>query len=358
MKTYRVAIVGTGAIVSSHLKAIKSVGPRAEICAAVDIREDAVTRFGAEHNIPNIYTDVQTMLVAQKPDLVCITTPPATHKDLCIQALEAGAWVYCEKPLCASLTEFDAIQAAEQRTGRYVSNVFQWRFGSAVKHLRQLIAKGTFGRPLVAVCNTLWYRTQDYYNVSWRGTYASEFGGPTVSLGIHLMDLFLFLMGDFQEVQASIATLDRKIEFEDVSMAMVRFENGAMGCIINSALSPRQETYLRLDFEKATLECTALYRASNDNWRISLPPNVEDSETISAWASLNDDLMGAHDQQLRELLDSIDENVRPAVSGDESRRIIEFIASLYKSASTGRAVRRGDLTPDDPFYYSNNGITP
>lgn len=358
MKTYRVAIVGTGAIVSSHLKAINSVGHRAEICAAVDIREDAVKRFGAENNIPNLYTDVQTMLVAQKPDLVCIATPPATHKDLCVRALEAGAWVYCEKPLCASLAEFDVIQAAEQRTGRYVSNVFQWRFGSAVKHLRQLIADGTFGRPLVAVCNTLWYRTQDYYNVSWRGTYASEFGGPTVSLGIHLMDLCLFLMGDCEEVQASIGTLDRKIEFEDVSMAIVRFENGAMGSIINSALSPRQETYLRLDFEKATLECTALYRASNDNWRISLPPNIEDAETIAAWESLNDDLMGAHDQQFRELLNSMDENVRPAVSGAESRRIIEFIASLYKSASTGHAVRRGDLTSDDPFYYSNNGIRP
>lgn len=62
--------------------------------------------------------------------------------------------------------------------------------------------------------------------------------------------------------------------------------------------------------------------------------------------------MGAHDQQLYELLDSMDENVRPAISGDKSRRTIEFIASLYKSASTDRTVRCGDLTPDDPFIIA------
>jgi predicted dehydrogenase len=321
----------------------------------VDINEAAVNQFCAENAIPQAYTSVQAMLVAEKPDLVCVATPPATHKDICIQALEGGAWVYCEKPLCGSLAEFDEIRAAEQRTGRYVSTVFQWRFGSAVKHLRQLMAKEALGRPLVAVCNTLWYRMQDYYNVSWRGTYASEFGGPTVGLGIHLMDLCFFLMGDWQEVKANIATLDRKIEIEDISMALVRFENGALGSIVNSALSPRQETYLRLDFQKATLEVTALYRASNENWRFSLPPDVVDAETSAAWAALDQDVMGTHDQQFREILDSMDEQTAPAVTGDEARRILEFIASLYKSAATGQVVRRGDLTPDDPFYYSNNG---
>jgi len=355
MKTYRVALVGTGKIVNSHLQAIKSVGSRAEICAAVDINEEVVNQFCVHNAIPNAYTNIEEMLSAEKPDLVCVATPPATHKNICIQALEGGAWVYCEKPLCGSLAEFDEIHATEIRTGRYVSTVFQWRFGSAVKHIRQLISNQVLGRPLVAVCNTLWYRTQDYYDVSWRGTYTSEFGGPTVGLGIHLMDLCLFLMGDWKEVKANIATLDRNIEIEDISMAMVRFENDAMGSIINSALSPRQETYLRLDFQKATLEVTALYRAGNANWSFSLPPDVDDSESAAAWAALSEDFAGSHDQQFREILDSMDQQTAPVVTGAESRRILEFIASLYKSAVTGQAVRRGDLNPDDSFYYSNNG---
>src|SRR5690606_1877468 len=137
--------------------------------AAVDISAERVQAVCAECGIPNAYTSVTEMLAAEQPDLVSIITPPATHKDLAIERLDAGAWDYCEKPLCASLAEFDAITAAEQRTGRYVSTVFQWRFGSAGKHLKKLIEQEALGKPLVAVCNTLWYRTQDYYNVSWRG---------------------------------------------------------------------------------------------------------------------------------------------------------------------------------------------
>lgn len=355
MKTYRLAIVGTGKVIGNHIRAIQSVSDRVELVAAVDINEEQVKAFCSNNNVANWYTDISEMLKVEQPDLVCVATPPVTHKDICIQCLEAGAWVWCEKPLCGSLAEFDAIHDAEERTGRYVSTVFQWRFGSAVKHLKKLMAENTLGKPLVSVCNTLWYRTQEYFEVSWRGTYESEFGGPTVGHGIHLMDLCLFLMGDWKEVQANIGTLDRDMEIEDVSMALVRYENGAMGSFVNSVLSPNQDSYLRLDFQKATAEVKSLYRYTNENWTFSLPPNVDDPETQAAWEALDVDFMGSHGQQLSEVLDSMDANQPPPVSNSESRRIIEFIASIYKSAATGQTVSRGDITPDDAFYYSNNG---
>lgn len=355
MKTRRIAIVGTGSSVGNHLKALEALQDRVELAAAVDIDETRVKTICAENNIPHAYTNVTEMLAAEQPDIVSIVTPPATHKDISIACLEAGAWVYCEKPLCRSLAEFDEIQAAEARTGRYVSTVFQWRFGSAVKHLRQLIEANAAGKPLVAVCNTLWYRTQAYYDVPWRGKYETEFGGPTMTLGIHLMDLLLHLMGDWQEVRAMVGTLDRAIEVEDVSMTLVRFQNGAMGSIINSALSPRQESYIRLDFQKATFEVTALYHYDNENWRISVPDNSADTEILDLWNALQDDFAGSHHQQLSEILDAMEHNERPPVSGDEARRIIEFTASLYKSAWTGQAVHKGDITPDDSFYFTNNG---
>ena len=140
-------------------------------------------------------------------------------------------------------------------------------------------------------------------------------------------------------------------------MALVRFENGAMGTLTNSALSPRQESYLRLDFQQATLECSTLYRYNNVNWRFSLPDGVENPQAQAAWDALAGDFPGDHIIQYRELLDSIAANERPLVSGAEARRILEFSASLYKSARTGQPVRRGEITADDPFYYSMSGIT-
>ncbi|MCI0395243.1 MAG: Gfo/Idh/MocA family oxidoreductase [Chloroflexi bacterium] len=355
MKQYRIAIIGTGNAVGSHIEAVRQAGERAELAAAVDLDESRVQAICRQHAIPRWYTDTAQMLAEVQPDLVHIVTPPATHLPLALACLEAGAWVYCEKPLCASLADFDRLTAAEAASGRYVSTVFQWRFGSAARHLKRLMAAGEMGRPLLGLCHTLWYRDLAYYQVPWRGKWATEVGGPTMTLGIHLTDLFLWLMGEWEEVWALAATLERPIEVEDVSLALVRFANGAVGNVINSALSPRQESHLRLDFQRATVEVTALYRYNNANWRYSIPDGSPDGEALARWQTIESDVSGSHAVQLQEILDSLDRGERPFVSGSEARRILEFSASLYKSAATRQPVRRGSITPADAFYHAMNG---
>lgn len=355
MKRQRVAIIGTGKSVGNHLTAIAELGDRIELVAAVDVDEARVRQIAAEHDIPHWYTRAEDMLEALQPDLVNIITPPATHKKLIVDCLDAGAWVYCEKPLVASLAEFDELERAEQRTGRYVSTVFQWRFGSAAKHLKHLIDTRQLGRPLVGVCNTLWYRDAEYYRVPWRGRWETEVGGPTATLGIHLIDLFLWLYGSWSEVYANIGTLDRSIEVEDIAMALVRFDSGAFGSIINSVLSPRQESYLRLDMQRATVEVSTLYRYNNDHWRFTPVDGETDPLILDSWKRMNGSAAGNHAAQLRDILDALDVGVRPPVSGADARFTLEFIASLYKSALRHMPVQRGSITPDDPFYFAMNG---
>src|SRR5262245_36891398 len=271
MKSYRAVIIGAGGISDAHVHALNHSQDRVEIIAVADIDEARVKAFCEKHSIPRWFTNAKEMLSAIQPDLVHIATPPESHCRLAIESLDAGAWVYCEKPLCISLAEFDRITEAESRTGRYVSTVFQWRFGSAAKHLKRLIDAGEMGRFLVGVCQTLWYRDMDYYRWPWRAQWATEAGGVQSIMGIHLTDLFLWLVGDWKEVRAVIGTLDRAIEVEDVAMAMVQFENGAMASITSSAVSPRQESYLRLDFQRATVDVTGVYGYRNENWRYGLP---------------------------------------------------------------------------------------
>ena len=355
MKQYRIAFIGTGAVVSSHIQAVNHAAERAQLAAAVDVDADRVRAFCQANDIRHWYTDTTQMLADVQPDLVHILTPPQSHFSLIMQCLEAGASVYCEKPLCASLDQFDRITAMEAETGNYVSTVFQWRFGSAARHLKRLMDLGELGRPLVGHCHTLWHRDAAYYAVPWRGKWATEIGGPTMGLGIHLTDLFLWLMDDWEEIQAMAATLDRDIEVEDIAMAMVRFGSGALGHITNSALSPRQESHLRIDFQRATVECTALYRYHNANWRFSVADGSPYSEALEEWQTIETDISGTHIVQLGEILDSMDAGERPFLNGHEARRIIEFSTSLYKSAFTNQPVRRGSITADDPFYYAMNG---
>jgi predicted dehydrogenase len=356
MNPIKVAIVGTGSIANAHLDGLKSVGDRVRLVAGVDTDAKRVAAFCAEKNIPRSYTDVAAMLAAERPDLVHICTPPGSHCDISVQCLDGGAWVLCEKPLCASLAELDRLAAAEQRTGKYCSCVFQWRFGSAGQHVKKLVEANAMGRPLVGLCNTTWYRGLAYYAVPWRGKWATELGGPTMGHGIHAMDFFLWVMGDWREVRAMMGTLDRKIEVEDVSMALVRFENRAMGSIVNSVLSPREESYVRFDCQEATVEVKHLYGYANENWQFTAIPDVT-AEKLNGWKSMPANVPCAHGPQIAALLDSFAKNERPLVSGHEARRTIEFLTALYKSAITGQPVTRGSIRPGDPFYEKIHGGT-
>lgn len=222
--------------------------------------------------------------------------------------------------------------------------------GSGAQHLKMLIETAAFGRPLVGMCLTTWYRDEAYFQVPWRPTWSAAGGGPTLGLGIHLMDFFLWLLGDWQEVCAMADTLDRRIEVEDVSMATVRFSSGAMGSIVNSALSPRQETYLRLDFQRATVELTALYGYTNKDWRYTLLESGPDAPALAAVAQIPSERPSSHTVQLQDFLDSLNSGERPAASTMGMRATIEFITCLYKSAAICQTVQRGTISDDDPYY--------
>lgn len=351
----RAALIGTGGIAGSHLKAFQANADRVQLVAAVDIDPDRVQSFCTTHNIPGCYTDVATMLAQAKPQLVHICTPPGTHCDLSVQCLEAGAWVLCEKPLCVSLAEMDRIEEAERRTGNYCCSVFQYRFGSGGQHLKQLIESQAMGRLLVAATLTTWWRSDAYYAVPWRGKWETESGGVTMNHGIHSIDFLLWLVGEWQEVRAMMATVNHQIAVEDVSLAAVRFANGALANLTNSVASPREVSYMRFDFQKATVELTHLYSYTNANWQYTPLAGVADEATTAQWQTIPTDMASSHAAQLTALLDAQAAGRRPPVSGPDVRGTIEFLASLYKAGITGQPVTRGSISPADPFYHRMNG---
>ena len=138
---YRVVLVGTGGIGDAHVRAVATLPGRVKLVAACDIDAKRAQDFCTRSGIPTAYTDYATMLKTEKPDLVLIAAPPALHADMSIAAMEAGAWVLCEKPLCSSLAELDRIQAAEKKTGKFTASVFQMRFASSNTHVRSLLTK-------------------------------------------------------------------------------------------------------------------------------------------------------------------------------------------------------------------------
>ncbi|MFD7923114.1 Gfo/Idh/MocA family protein [Streptomyces sp. NPDC059740] len=356
----KAAVVGTGGIArGSHLPALTTLADEGEleVVAAVDVDEASVRSFCVEGGVPRAYTDLKTMLAKESPDLVTVCTPPTVHREQTVAALQAGAWVWCEKPPCPSLADFDAIQEAERASGAYAAIVFQHRFGSGARHVGRLLADGSLGRPLVAHCQTTWYRDTAYYAVPWRGRWDTEGGGPAMGHGIHQMDLLLDLLGPWEEVRAMAGRLVHDVQTEDVSTALVRFAGGAMATVVNSVLSPEQVSRIRLDCERATVELTHLYGYRNDDWRLTPAPEVP-AEEAAGWAEFGTDVPSSHLAQLRELVASIRRGERPRSSGADGRKTLELIAALYKSAFTAAPVHAGEIGPGDPYYTALHGGAP
>ena len=179
-----------------------------------------------------------------------------------------------------------------------------------------------------------------------------------MGLGIHAMDHLLHLLGNWREVRAVAATLDRAIQVEDVSAAIITFANRVVATVTNSALSPRQETYLRIDYQKATVELTHLYSYNKDHWRFTPAPGAENEALLPAWQAAPPDIGSTHEAQFATLVANLDAGTRPLTSGPEARRTLELLTAIYKSAFTGEIVRAGSILPGDPYYAAVSGGGP
>jgi len=363
----RIAVVGTGNIARSHARAILSQSglsqaeaagpPPATIVAAMDVDQSQVETFRAEFQIPNGYGDLTTLLSQARPDLVHICTPPSTHHPIALECLRGGASVLVEKPPTISLREFDELAAAEQGPP-WFATVFQHRFGAGQLRLKKLAKDGALGRPLLAVCHTTWFRDQAYFDVPWRGRWDTEGGGPTMGHGIHQMDMLLDVLGDWTEVSAIARTQARDMPTEDLSLAHVTFANGAVASVVNSVLSPREESYLRFDFERATVEVTHLYGYADDDWRVTPAEGCED-EVAAAWknavGAAGGEGRSGHAAQFARVLAALRDGQPPPVAPPEARRTMALIAGIYASAFTRRPVTPADLAPGTAFYTAMNG---
>jgi predicted dehydrogenase len=334
----RVAVVGTGTAARlGHLPALRAESHRVRLVAAVDPEPGRVKAFCAEHGIPAAHTSLTGMLAAERPDLVHLCTPPDLHAAQAAECLRAGAWVWREGPADLSLAEYDLVTMAERENpGVYASAVAPHRFGSGARHLRRIAPE--LGRPLLAQCVTARHRGDDRSG-ALRPEHREPGGGPATGHGVHQMDLMLAVLGRWTEVRAMAGTPDRRAGAGDVSLALVRFESGALATVVDSLVSPHEENHLRFDFAGGTVELRRPHGSRGAGW----------SSTSELWAP-EEDAVDPHAAQLAALLDAMERGERPEVSGADGRAVLELATGVRASAFTGRSVLRAELVPGHPFY--------
>lgn len=360
MTTRRCAIFGTGDIAGSHVGAIKA-NPGLELVAAYNRSAPRLADFAATNGLDAsaTYTDYQQLLDEVKPDLVFICTPPGLHAEQSIAAMRAGADVICEKPPTLTLAEFDEVQAVADETGHFWAITYQQRAGEALAYVKHLIDSGEVGPVTFATFNTTWWRDDAYYEVGWRGTWESEGGGTIMAHGIHKLDMIAHLFGTWTSVRAVLRNQMRPTILEDLAAAIITFESGAVVFFVSDTVSPRGESYVRIDTARASIESTHLYAHESKDWTITSAPDVEASWTMpddAVSTDVTDDgphpgwKPGAHAELVGEVIAAADAGEPVPFTGASARAAMELATAMYAAAVTDRTIYPADIEAGTAFY--------
>ncbi len=189
----RVGLIGAGGIARGAHRPGFAAQPNVEIAAVADPMEGRAEAFAREFGVPQAFTDYRDLLARADVDLAAVGTPPVAHAEVTIAALEAGAHVFCEKPMAMNAVEAQAMAAAAERAGRVLAIDFQTRFGWDTQRARALLASGRLGAPHLARAAML-----RQAGVPTWGAFTSKAangGGALIDIGVHALDRALYVLG-------------------------------------------------------------------------------------------------------------------------------------------------------------------
>lgn len=347
----KVAIIGTGAISKAHIEGFLRFKDRCRIVALCDLYSDKAEAKKTEYGLDaKVVTDHKELL-RDGIDLVSVCLPPFYHAPIAIDFLKAGSHVLVEKPMAASLKECDEMIEAAQANGRILSVVAQNRFTNPMMKLKSVLDSGLAGPILHAQADSFWWRGHCYYDLWWRGTWEKEGGGCTLNHAVHHIDAMLWMMGLPSQVQAFMSNVAHdNAEVEDLSIAMLRYPNGALGQITSSVVHHGEEQQIVLQGRNARISAPLRVTASTSSSNGFPLKNEELEQRIhQLYKDLPDLPYEGHAAQIDNVLNAIETGEPVLIDGVSGRRTLELIMGIYKSASTGENVRL-PLAKDDPFY--------
>lgn len=341
----RVGIVGVG--IGSHHAAGYSKLPNVEIAAFCDIDSERAQRAADRFGVKRIFTDYEAMLSEEKLDAVSVCTPNALHAPVAIAALKAGCHVLCEKPLSVNAEEgAKIVEAARKAKGKFMIGMNN-RFRGDTQVLRKYIDAGELGDIYYARCG--WVRRNGIPGMgSWFTRKDMSGGGPLVDIGVHALDVTLYLMGNPKPVSAFGATFAKFGPFgkgtgqwgvperggaftvEDLACGQVRFSNGA-ALVLEASWAQHcagEKLYSEVYGDKggATLEPLRIYTEAHGR-PVDITPSFPS--------------VGGHEAEIAHFVECIVNNRQPLATAEQALDVMKILDGIYRSAETGESVPLG-----------------
>ncbi len=341
----KVGIIGAGGIArAAHIPNYQKL-PNVEVVAVADVVEEAAQRAAADFNIPHVFTDFRKMLAMDEMDAVSVCTPNFVHAEATIAALEAGKHVLCEKPLALNAKEGQKMVDAAKRTGRKLMCGLNNRFRADAQALRRFAQAGTLGDVYYARVQALRRR-----GIPGWGVFIDkekQGGGPLIDIGVHILDLALFVMGHPKPVAVSGQTYvkfgnrkdvlglmgqwdPKKFTVEDFAVGLVRFENG---------MTLTLESSFCANIEQREIFTFALLGDKGGCQLDPLKMFREENQTLLDVTPVHLRSVNTHEYEMRVFIEAIREDKPVPIPGEEALLVTKILDGIYESSAKGREVR-------------------
>lgn len=349
MDRVRVAVIGLGWPGQRHVEAYLKQ-PDVELVAICDANPTLLAQTRMTSGVARALGSVEEVLNLDRLDAVSVCLPNFLHAPVAIAALETGRHVLCEKPLARTVAEGEQIAAAVERSGRVFMMALNNRFRPDMLALKALIEAGGLGE--------IYYGKSGWLRRIWspivRGWFtqrALSGGGPLIDLGVHMLDLALWFMGNptpatvsgvtfapFRERVA--ARIGSPIDTEDMATGLVRLTDGRAIAVEASwvGFSEHQDhasCALFGDRGGATLE------RYGGHTRLKVFTEPAEGLPLTATPIASDGvetILTSFSNEIRHFIDRVREGGEPSAPVGQGLDVLRILDALYRSAETGREV--------------------
>lgn len=337
-KTWQAGVIGCGSVVQYlHIPGyLKCPGVKlVAICDPEPQRHEEALRMAPSLHV---YNDYRTMLEAEKLDVVSVASPNCYHAEHACAALRYGAHVILEKPAAVNMKEIALIQQAVRQARRKLVVGFSHRFMRGNQKINKLVRGGAIGEPYMIRMRMAhagpypgWAKSDWFYSP----TIAR--GGALLDIGIHAIDQILWHMGPVRSVQATAATLRKKIRVDDNAVLLLEFEKtNALGYLEASWTSPAGFNGIEVMGDKGCITANYTGELTLTTGRIS--PNMKKRPTLKTRVLDTDPKHGGWAVEIPTIIKALRRNSDLGINIDVGGAALAVALAAYESSQTGERV--------------------
>jgi len=346
-KKLKIGIIGSGGIAqNAHMKGYASIPDQCEMVAVCDVDPETAKTAAEKFEIGKTYHDYRDLIADKEIDAVSVATPNAFHKHPTVDALQAGKHVLCEKPLAMNAQEAKEMCRAAKDSGKILQVALQQRFSGPMTFMKSFIDGGHMGKIYYARAQALRRRGVP----SW-GVFIDkekQGGGPLIDIGVHILDMTLFLMGYPKPVSAAGKTWDTlgkqpglyniwgdydrsRFTVEDFAVGFIRFDDGSVVVLESSFMGNMDgdpfQTQLYGEKAGAVVkgwgdDAVRIFTEQDQQLFNLTPVNVPKVES-------------SHVAEVQAFVDAIINKKPSPVPGEQGLILNAVFDALYKSSETG-----------------------